>query len=75
MNDTKTELPVFLTLKAKTVRFRDKLANKLNEAPEFALTDMSRLTYLTEVQNFIDACDKAIQKMRRSNLHLSLLHE
>jgi hypothetical protein len=62
MNDTQTELPVFLALKAKAVRFRDKLADNINEAPELALTDMSRLTYVTEVQNFKDACDKAIQE-------------
>lgn len=31
MNDKQTELPVFLALKEKAVRFRDKLADKLNE--------------------------------------------
>ena len=62
MNNTQTELPVFLTLKEKAVRFRDKLADKLNETPELTLTDMSRLSNITEVQNFIDACDKAIQE-------------
>ncbi len=29
---------------------------------ELTLTDVSRLTHITEVQNFIDACDKAIQE-------------
>ena len=62
MNDTKKELPVFLALKGKAVRFRDKLAAKLSETAELTLTDISRLSHITEVQNFIDACDKAIQE-------------
>jgi hypothetical protein len=62
MNDTKTEQPVFLALKEKAVRFRDKLADELNETPALTLTDMSRLTNFTALQNFIDACDKAIQE-------------
>ena len=61
MNDTQTELPVFLALREKAVRFRDKLADMLNESPELTLTDISRLSHITEVQNFIDACDQAIQ--------------
>jgi hypothetical protein len=62
MNDPKTELPVFLALKEKAIRFRDKLADELNEVPTLSLTDMSRLIHITAVQNFIDACDKAIQE-------------
>jgi hypothetical protein len=62
MNDAKTELPVFLTLKEKAVRFRDKLADELNEATALTLTDMSRLNNFTAMQNFIEACDKAIQE-------------
>jgi hypothetical protein len=62
MNDTNTELPVFLALKEKAVRVRDKLADELNEAPELTLTDMSRLTNFTAMQNFIEACDKAFQE-------------
>jgi hypothetical protein len=60
MTDETIELPVFLALKEKAVRFRDKLAKKLNEAPELVLTDMARLAHLTALQKFIDACDKAI---------------
>jgi hypothetical protein len=60
MNDKTIELPVFLALKEKAVRFRDKLAKKLNEAPELVLTDMARVANLTALQKFIDACDKAI---------------
>lgn len=62
MKDPKTELPVYLALKEKAVRFRDKLANDLNEVPELTLTDMSRIANLTAMQNFIDACDRAIQE-------------
>jgi hypothetical protein len=39
-----------------------KLADELNETPALTLTDMSRLTNFTALQNFIDACDKAIQE-------------
>ena len=60
MKEEKTEGPDCFALKEKAVRFRDKLAEKLNEEPELVLTDMSRLTNITVVQNFIDACDKAI---------------
>ncbi len=59
---TETELPVFLALKEKAVRFRDKLADKLNESSELAVVDISRLNNITTVQNFIDACDRAIQE-------------
>ena len=62
MNDPKAELTVLLSLKEKAVRFRDKLAGKLNEAPKLALTDMSSLANFTALQDFIDACDKAIQE-------------
>jgi hypothetical protein len=62
MNDTNTDLPVFLALKEKAVRFRDKLADELNEATALTLTDMSRLNNFTAMQNFIEACDKAIQE-------------
>jgi hypothetical protein len=62
MNDTNTDLPVFLALKEKAVRFRDKLADELNEAKALTLTDMSRLNNFTAMQNFIEACDKAIQE-------------
>jgi hypothetical protein len=62
MNHTKTGLLGFPALKEKAVRFRDKLASELNETPELTLTDMSRLTNFTSMQNFIEACDKAIQE-------------
>ena len=62
MTDTQTELPVFLAPKEKAVRFRNKLAEKLNETAELTLTDVSRLTHITVVQNSIDAGDKAIQE-------------
>ncbi|HEY1745876.1 MAG TPA: hypothetical protein VGG11_03800 [Xanthobacteraceae bacterium] len=65
MNEPNNELPVFLALKEKAVRLRDKLADKLNEVSEFALVDISRLTTFIAVQNFIDACDKAISRRRR----------
>ena len=48
MNDAKTELPAFLTLKEKAVRFRDKLADELNEATALTLTDMSGSTTLPQ---------------------------
>lgn len=62
MSEPNKELPAFLALKEKAVRFRDKFADTLNDSPEFAVVDIPRLTNLVAVQNFIDACDKAIQE-------------
>jgi len=62
MNDPKPELPVFLALKEKAIRFRNKLADELNEVSALSLTDASRLTNIITLQNFIEACDKAIQE-------------
>jgi hypothetical protein len=62
MNDPKRELLVFLALKEKATRFRNKLADELNDVPALSLADASRLTNITALQNFIEACDKVIQE-------------
>ena len=62
MNDPKPELPTFLALKEKAIRFRNKLADELNDVSALSLTDASRLTNIVALQNFIEACDKAIQE-------------
>jgi len=62
MNDPMRELLVFLALKEKATRFRNKLADELNDVPALSLADASRLTNITALQNFIEACDKVIQE-------------
>jgi hypothetical protein len=62
MNDPKREVPAFLAPKEKAIRFRNKRADELNEVSTLSLTDASRIANITALQNFIEACDKAIQE-------------